>query len=168
VAQHPLRDPLDLIRLVDEVGGARVVVRVLGRTAPGVLPSHDHLDVEFVIESGFLVGQVKDVVTRSDLSQWSEGLDQLAQGRPFAWRDDWRSVALHITPEPQSGGVTVSVTDYLSSDVEVRIPMELPQTWVDEQRRLLDEVELRIPSDVVEEPSLVYRWRTGPPPSSSP
>jgi len=167
VAEPPPHAPVDLIRLADEVGGVCVRVRVLGRTAPGVLPSHDYLDVEFVIESGFLAGQVKDIVTRFDLAQWSEGLDELAQGRAVSWRDDWRSVALRITPEPLSGGVTVTVADYLSSDIEVRIPMELPDKWLDEQRRLLDDVQLRLPSDVIEEPSQVYRWRTGRPPSTS-
>ncbi|MCX4596749.1 DUF5959 family protein [Streptomyces sp. NBC_01549] len=80
---------VDLIRLAD--GESSLEVRVLGRTLPGVLTLHDHLDAEIVVTSGFAQGRLDVCLAPEDLNSWSQVLGELAAGRDAVWMDDGRN-----------------------------------------------------------------------------
>lgn len=85
---------MDLIHLSDGVNSFRV--RVLGRRMPGVLPLHDLLDTEVLIESGFVSGRLKLTLFPADLDGWAQALDMLAAGHDVCWIDDDRSPEIRV------------------------------------------------------------------------
>lgn len=59
---------VDTISLTD--GEGRLLVRVLGRHMPGVLPWHAVLDAEITVTSGFAQGRL-GCLDPDDLDRWS-------------------------------------------------------------------------------------------------
>lgn len=80
---------MELIHLSDGDNSFRIHVR--GRHMPGVLPLHDLLDTEVVIDSGFVSGRLHLTLRPDDLDAWSGALDVLATGGDASWMDDRRA-----------------------------------------------------------------------------
>ncbi|MER5889040.1 DUF5959 family protein [Streptomyces sp. NPDC001941] len=148
---------VDLILLADE--GSSVLVRVLGRHMPGVLPWHDFLDAEIVVTSGFAQGHLEVCLAPDDVDCWSEVLDVLVAGRDASWMDDGRNPEISFEPTSQDGVVVVAVEDHAGSGTSVRVPVRLAEGWAAEHRRRLERVRAAWPQEVVETSSGTYEWR---------
>ncbi|MER7911236.1 DUF5959 family protein [Streptomyces sp. NPDC096068] len=135
-------------------------VRVLGRRSPGLLHLHDRLDAEVLITSSFVSGRLPMSLSPADLETWSRALDLLAAGQDICWRDEAHSPVIRIQPHNEEHGApAVHVEDPSSSCVSVFLPMNLEERWIDGQRRLLERVLKRWPSEVLESSPGVYEWR---------
>ncbi|MEU5764430.1 DUF5959 family protein [Streptomyces asoensis] len=148
---------MDLIHLSD--GDNRFRVRVLGRRMSGVLPLHDLLDAEVLIESGFVNGRLALSLFPKDLASWSKALDTLASGGDVCWTDDDRSPEIQIQAlNEEHGTAAVRVEDAAGSGASVFLPLCLEEGWPNDQRRLLEQVRLEWPSEVQTSPG-AYEWR---------
>ncbi|MFD5408138.1 DUF5959 family protein [Streptomyces griseorubiginosus] len=148
---------VDLIHLADE--GSSLLVRVLGRHMPGVLPWHDFLDVEIVVTSGFAQGRLEVCLAPDDLECWSQVLDALIAGRDASWMDDGRNPEIRFEPSAQHGVVAVAVEDLAGSGTSVRVPVRMAQGWAAEHRERLRRVRAAWPQEVVETSPGAYEWR---------
>ncbi|GAA1552323.1 DUF5959 family protein [Actinomadura kijaniata] len=149
---------MELINLSDGDNGFRV--RVLGRRSPGVPSLHDVLDAEVLVTSGFVSGRLAMSLWPADLESWSRALDLLAAGRDACWRDDDHSPEIRIRPHDEEHGTpVVHVEDPGASCVRVVLPLDLPEGWIDAQRRLLAQVREKWPSEVLRSSPGVYEWR---------
>ncbi|MFF0413462.1 DUF5959 family protein [Kitasatospora sp. NPDC004745] len=124
----------DLIHLADPPGTSDHVValRVLERPAPG----GEFLDCEFVVSTSTVTGSFPVGITSFDLDRWDEALDGLAGNRFVSWLDSGRTVQLKIKPLA-SGAVGVTISDALSSQVTVSLPVSPPADWIDDHRARL-------------------------------
>lgn len=148
---------MDLMCLAD--GGSSLLVRVLGRHMPGVLPWHDFLDAEIVVTSGFARGRLGVCLAPDDLDSWSQVLDALAAGRDAAWMDDGRNPEIRFEPSGQNGVAVVAVEDFASTGTSVRIPVRLADGWADDHYERLQRVRAAWPREVVETSPGAYGWR---------
>ncbi|MFC9757084.1 DUF5959 family protein [Streptomyces sp. NPDC056921] len=149
---------MDLIRLSDGDNSFRV--RVLGRRMPGVLPLHDRLDAEVLIESGFVNGRLDLSLLPSDLDNWSSALGVLATGGDVCWRDDDRSPEIRVQALNEKHETpAVHVEDVARSSISVFLPLCLEEGWIDDQRKLLQLVRREWPSEVLETSPGAYEWR---------
>ncbi|WP_030689626.1 DUF5959 family protein [Streptomyces globisporus] len=149
---------VDLIRLSDGDNSFRV--RVLGRRMAGVLPMHDLLDAEVLIESGFVSGRLDLGLSPDDLEGWSRALDVLAAGGDARWMDDGRSPEIRIQPfDREHETAVVHIEDVARSDISVVLPLCLEDGWIDDQRKLLQLVRREWPSEVLQTSPGAYEWR---------
>ncbi|MGW4895043.1 DUF5959 family protein [Kitasatospora sp. NPDC004240] len=149
---------MELISLVDGDNSFRV--RVSGRRSPGVLHLHDLLDAEVLVTSGFVSGRLPTTLSPSDLEGWARALDRLAAGQDICWKDDDHSPEIRIDPyDEEHRTVAVRVEDLGRSCVSVFIPLCLGEGWVNEQRRLLEQVRQEWPSEVLQSSWGVHEWR---------
>jgi hypothetical protein len=147
----------DLIRLADEENSP--VVRVLGRTMPGVLTLHDFLDAEIVVTSGFAQGRLEVCLSPDDLDDWSEALGEVAAGRDAVWMDDGRNPEIRFESSDQDGVVVVVVEDVAASGTSVRVPVRLADGWADDHYERLRRVRADWPQEVVQTSPGTYEWR---------
>lgn len=149
---------MDLIRLSDGINSFRV--RVLGRRMPGVLPLHDLLEAEVLIESGFGSGRLELALLPDDLDGWARGLDMLAAGQDVCWIDDNRSPEIRFLAfDEEQETPAVRVEDISGSGAAMFLPICLEEGWVDEQRKLLQQVRREWPREVQETSPMAYEWR---------
>ncbi|MFI9770286.1 DUF5959 family protein [Streptomyces sp. NPDC052415] len=148
---------VDLICLAD--GESSLLVRVLSRHMPGVLPWHDFLDAEIVVGSGFAQGRLDVCLAPEDLESWSQVLGALAAGRDAAWMDDGRSPEIRFEPSGQSGTIVVVVEDVASTGTSVRVPVRLADGWADDHYGRLQRVRVAWPQEVAETSPGTYEWR---------
>jgi hypothetical protein len=147
----------DLIRLADEENSP--VVRVLGRTMPGVLTLHDFLDAEIVVTSGFAQGRLEVCLSPDDLDDWSEALGEVAAGRDAVWMDDGHNPEIRFESSDQDGVVVVVVEDVAASGTSVRVPVRLADGWADDHYERLRRVRADWPQEVVQTSPGTYEWR---------
>ncbi|MBV6696616.1 DUF5959 family protein [Kitasatospora aureofaciens] len=149
---------MDLIRLTD--GDTSVRVRILGRRSPGNLQLHDLLDAEVVLETSFISGRLAICCCPADLNAWSQALDALGAGRDIEWLDLGNGPVIRIEAfnEEQETPV-VTIEDGWASCTTAVVPLDLADGWVDEQRRLLDDVVRIWPSETRQTAPGVYEWR---------
>ncbi|GAA0267255.1 DUF5959 family protein [Cryptosporangium japonicum] len=147
----------DLIRLADEESS--VVVRVLGRTMPGVLTLHDHLDAEIVVLSGFARGRLEVCLAPNDLDDWADVLGEAAAGRNAVWMDDGRNPQIGLDVSDEDGFIVVSVEDVAVSGTSVRIPVRLSDGWADDHHERLRRVRAVWPREVESPFPGAYQWR---------
>jgi hypothetical protein len=147
----------DLICLADEESS--LVVRVLGRTMPGVLTLHDFLDAEIVITSGFAQGRLEVCLAPDDLDGWSEVLGEVAAGRDAVWMDDGRNPEIRLESSDQDGIVVVAVEDVAASGTSVRVPVRLADGWAADHYERLRRVRADWPQEVVQTSPGAYAWR---------
>ncbi|MEW1550472.1 DUF5959 family protein [Streptomyces tsukubensis] len=149
---------MDLIRLSDGDNSFRV--RVLGRRMPGVLPLHDRLDAEVLIESGFVSGRLDLGLFPDDLDGWARALDVLASGGDVCWIDNNRSPEIRVQAlNEEHETPAVHVEDVARSSISVFLPLCLEDGWIDEQRNLLQLVRREWPSEVLQTSPGAYEWR---------
>ncbi|MGW0925826.1 DUF5959 family protein [Streptomyces sp. NPDC002755] len=149
---------MDLIHLSD--GDSSFRVRVLGRRMPGVLPLHDLLDAEVLIESGFVSGRLDLSLLPNDLDDWSSALDVLATGGDVCWMDGDRSPEIRIQAlNEEHETPAVHVEDVVRSSISVFLPLRLEEMWIDDQRKLLQLVRREWPSEVLRTSPGAYEWR---------
>ena len=131
---------------------------------PGVLPLHDLLDAEVLIESGFVNGR-RDLSLfphdfPHDLDGWSHALDALATGRDVCWMDDDRSPAIRLQSfDEEHETPAVHVEDVSRSSISVFLPLALEDGWIDDRRKLLQTVRREWPSEVLQTSPGTYEWR---------
>lgn len=149
---------MDLIHLSDGDNSFRV--RVLGRRMPGVLPLHDLLNAEVLIESGFVSGRLDLGLFPDDLAGWSRALDVLAAGGDVCWIDDDRSPEIRVQAlNKQHETPAVHVEDVARSSISVFVPLCLEDGWIDDQRNLLQLAQREWPSEVLQTSPGAYEWR---------
>lgn len=149
---------MDLIHLSDGDNSFRV--RVLGRRMPGVLPLHDPLDAEVLVESSFVTGRLGLSLFPNDLDGWSRALDVLATGRDVCWMDGDRSPEIRLQAlDEEHGTPAVHVEDVARSSISVFLPLSLEDGWIDGQRKLLRLVRREWPSEVLRTSPGAYEWR---------
>jgi hypothetical protein len=135
----------------------RLTIRVVSRYGPGIPGPHDDLQVEFAAEAGPFSMATPDIVSRDELADWAECLDQLASGETAVWRDSGRSLALAFAP--LDGGVQVTVTDEPSSGAELVLSIYPDSAnWIAEQRELLNGIEMQFPAESIESSPGVWTW----------
>ena|SRR5579871_4747475 len=148
---------LDLIHLADLDNS--VTVRVLGRYMPGVLPWHDFLRAEVLVESEFVTARLALCLAQLDLDAWERALGVLAEGRGVRWLDTGRTPELGIELTGQGHEAAVTVRDVPQSGVSVRVPLALHDGWLADQRERLGLVRRAYPCEVVETSPNAYAWR---------
>jgi hypothetical protein len=66
---------------------------------------------------------------------------------------------LRIELDEAADDAVVTVRDVPQSGVSVRVPIELPEGWLAQQREGLARVREAYPSEVVETSPFVFAWR---------
>jgi hypothetical protein len=151
-------DIVDLIKLSD--GENSVRVHVLGRRGPGILPVHDLLDAEIIVESSFISGRLNICFYLSDLEEWSLALDALGAGQGAQWLDNGNGPVIRIElPNDDCEIPTVLIEDASGSGTLTTIPILLGDEWIKEQREHLREVMRAWPSEVLKTSPGAYEWR---------
>ncbi|WUD70942.1 DUF5959 family protein [Streptomyces sp. NBC_00510] len=126
--------PLELFRFDDE--GQSVSVRMEGGP-PSVMGDNRYRRAEIVVESDFVSGRVRLVLSLEDLDEWRRCLDALACGDGVEWPPDERTAWLDIVPDDP---MEVTVHDAPSTQVAVRVPIGLAEDWLEANRLRLDRV----------------------------
>lgn len=132
--------PIDLIRLVDMYDDNSVVVRVTGRDTMG---DPQVLVGEISVSTKFAKGTLKNWIFPADLAAWETVLNLLVRGENATWRKDKRAPELHVdvtAPDLHEEQVRVSVVDRILSMTTVRVLIEPPEGWIEDQRALLARV----------------------------
>ncbi|MEU9500003.1 DUF5959 family protein [Streptomyces sp. NPDC048196] len=146
-------EPVDLIHLAD-ADGDQCIVRITGRSQPGVLTGHDTLRADVLVSTSFLDARLELCLLQQDLSTWEEQLQRLVP-RGNAGLGGGRGLELGFQlNEDQSVGVTLDDPDRLSTFFWIR-----PQDdWLQDHRARLDRVRQVWPSEVVETAPMSYEW----------
>ncbi|MEU9624727.1 DUF5959 family protein [Streptomyces sp. NPDC048155] len=125
---------LELFRFADRVQG--VTVRV-ACDAPMVMAEGTYYAAEIVLESGFVNGSVGLHVSDSDLDEWGRCLDALEAQEGAEWPPGGRSAWLAVVPEDP---VEVTVHDSPSTQISVKVPVDVASGWLEESRLRLEHV----------------------------
>ncbi|MFJ1956184.1 DUF5959 family protein [Streptomyces microflavus] len=150
---------MDLIQFSD--GDTSVRVSVLGRQGPGILPVHDLLDAEILVNSSFISGRLDICFHLSDLESWSTALDDLEIGRSVEWLDTGNGPVIRIQSADDDSDVPVFVVEDASgSGASAIIPIAVGGGWIERQREQLREVMRMWPSEVVKTSPGAYEWRS--------
>ncbi|MGW7405066.1 DUF5959 family protein [Streptomyces sp. NPDC054833] len=147
---------VDLVHLED-ADGNRCVVRVTGRSRPGVLPGHDTLRADVLVSASFVDARLDVYIFQRDLDAWQRDLTGLAPGKDVRiGRDRGLELVLRML-EDRSLAVTVHDPERLTTMLRIR-PGE---DWVDEHHLRLEQVRQTWPSEVVETGPMTYEWSAG-------
>lgn len=151
-------DIMDLINLSDADNSVRM--HVLGRRGPGVLPVHDLLDAEIIVESSFIRGCLNVCFYLSDLEEWSLALDALSVGQNVEWLDSGNGPVIRIElPSDDCDVPVVFIEDASGSSTSATIPIVVDDGWIEEQREHLRGVVRTWPSEVLKTSPGAYEWR---------
>ncbi|MEW2402809.1 DUF5959 family protein [Streptomyces sp. NPDC046862] len=149
-------EPVDLIHLVDatDADGDRCVVRVTGRSQPGVLTGHDILRADVVASTSFLDARLELHLSQRNLSTWEHALEGLVPGGDAVIGGDrGLYLGIHLN-EDQSVAVTIDDPDRLSTLLWLRPPAN----WIEDHRARLSRLRQTWPSEVVETAPMTYEW----------
>lgn len=145
--------PVDLIHLED-TDGSRCIVRVTGRSRPGVLTGNDILRADVLVSADFVDARLNVHLFQDDFGAWQRDLTALAPGRTAGIGGDrGLSLLLHMD-EDCSLTVVVHDPDRLTTVIGI-CPDE---NWIDEHHERLETVRHTWPSEVVETGSGAYGW----------
>ena len=127
-------EPLALIALDD--GGQSVVVRLLSPT-----PQRGYYDAEIVIRSGFVNATVRIGFNADDVDDWAALLDAVEASEAEAsevfagnWPSEGRTAYMTFIAEDP---YVVEVHDAPSTQISVRVPIDLKAEWLDAARERL-------------------------------
>ncbi|MFI9820019.1 DUF5959 family protein [Streptomyces sp. NPDC052013] len=145
--------PIDLVHLADPEGN-RCIVRVTGRSQPGVLTGHDILRSDVLACASFVDARLDFHLLPDDLDSWEQELSNVRPGRTASLGGDrGPSLDLHMH---EDGWLSIQISDpdRLTALLGVR-----PQgDWIAEHRRRLEQVRSTWPLEVVETAPGVYVW----------
>ena len=147
-------DVLEFIRLGEEAQYLSVIV--LGRHTPGVLPLHDILRAEIVIETGIGTLRLKTSIAPPDIDAWASAIDSLAKDEPVSWLGS-RCPEIEIGAGDGSGFWHATVSDPAQSGVIVQIPITIDEA---DSRDRLTALRRAYPCEVVSTSPTSYEWRT--------
>ncbi|MEU6666095.1 DUF5959 family protein [Streptomyces sp. NPDC046727] len=144
---------MDLIHLQD-TDGNRCIVRVTGRSQPGVLTGHDILRADVVVSASFVDARLEMCLSQQDLSSWQQALAELTPGgNASVGGDGGLNLGIHVNDE-RSVSVWVEDPDRLTTAFMIRPP----DNWVEEHHDRLRHVQQAWPREVVETTSTAYEW----------
>lgn len=125
---------LELLRFADTVQSVTVEVRCAEPLAMG---EERYFAAEIALHSGFVNGRVGLQVSLGDLDEWEHCLDALEAGEGTEWPAGGRSAWLDVVPEDP---VEVTVHDSPSTQIAVRVPIDVSSAWLEENRLRWDRV----------------------------
>ncbi|WP_344384868.1 DUF5959 family protein [Streptomyces thermolineatus] len=123
---------MDLVVLADDEGNS-VRIHVIGPE-----PSWpEGLAAEIVVETPFVTGRTRLILSDRKLRSWAEALDKLDAGEDAAWMewDRGPSVLVRLTGDRDCPEVVVD--DESCSMVTVCVPVVLPDDWIEDHRARL-------------------------------
>ncbi|MFB7165230.1 DUF5959 family protein [Streptomyces sp. NPDC056242] len=124
----------ELCRFADSVQSVTVEVRC---GEPLLMEEERYYAAEIVVESGFITGRVGLRVSLEDLEEWERCLDALQADEGAEWPAGGRSAWLEVAPDDP---VEVTVHDSPSTQIAVRVPIDVGSEWLQENRLRLADV----------------------------
>lgn len=119
---------LELFRFADQGQSVAVVVRC---EEPRVVSDEAFYDAAIVLESDFIRGRVRLVLSRADLDEWERCLGELEAGEGIEWPGRDRTAWVDVIPDDP---VRVTVRDAPSTGGEVCVPVDVAEGWLEENR----------------------------------
>lgn len=128
----------ELFRFADPSQSVTVEVRC---GEPLLMGEAQYYAAEIVVESGFVSGRVGLQVSLEDLDEWERCLDALQAEEGAEWPAGGRSAWLDVVPDDP---VEVTVHDSPSTQIAVRVPIDVGSEWLQENRLRLTGVRMAI------------------------
>lgn len=127
--------PLDLALFADDEGNT-VRITVLGplRSVVG------GLEAEIFVDTTFVTGRLQLALWKTRLDAWSAALDRLEAGEDVRWLHVERGPSVSVQLEGGRGCPEIVIEDDLLSMAIVRVPVALPDDWIETNRTLLSAV----------------------------
>ncbi|WP_228991888.1 DUF5959 family protein [Streptomyces sp. DH8] len=129
---------LELFRFADPVQGVTLQVAC---DAPMASGEESYYAAEIVVKSDFITGTVGLHISDADLDEWGQCLDALEADEGVEWPPGGRSAWLSVVPEDP---LEVTVHDSPSTQIALRIPVDVPTGWLEENRLRLEQVRKAI------------------------
>lgn len=145
--------PVDLIHLADPAGN-RCIVRVTGRSQPGVLTGHDILRADIFASASFVDARLDLYLFQHDLDSWEEALSHLGPDRTAGIGGD-RGLSLDIHVH-EDGWLSIQVSD--PDRLTALLGTRPAGDWIADHRRRLEQVRLTWPREVIETAPGAYEW----------
>ncbi|MFI2415815.1 DUF5959 family protein [Streptomyces sp. NPDC018947] len=125
---------LELFQFADEGQSVTVKVRC---DAPWTNGEERYYQAEIVLQSSFVKGRVRLVVSPADLDEWERCLDALEAEEGANWPIGDRSAWMDIVPNDP---FEVTVHDSPSTGIAVLVPVDVAEDWLEQNRILLERV----------------------------
>ncbi|MFG3551857.1 DUF5959 family protein [Streptomyces sp. NPDC047725] len=125
---------LELFRFADEGQSVTVEVRC---DAPWTNGEERYYQAEIVLQSGFVNGRVRLVVSPADLDEWERCLDAMEADEGAVWPASDDSAWMDIVPDDP---FEVTVHDSPSTQIAVLVPVDVADDWLEQNRVLLERV----------------------------
>ncbi|MEU6658420.1 DUF5959 family protein [Streptomyces sp. NPDC046821] len=119
---------VELFRFADPVQSVSIEVRC---GEPLLMGEERYYAAEIVVESGFVGGRVGLQVSLGDLDEWERCLDALQTEEGAEWPAGGRSAWVEVVPDDP---VEVTVHDSPSTQIAVRVPIDVGSEWLQENR----------------------------------
>jgi hypothetical protein len=119
---------VELFRFADPVQSVTVEVRC---SDPLLMGEERYYAAEIVVESDFVSGRVGLQVSLEDLDEWERCLDALQAEEGAEWPAGGRSAWVEVVPDDP---VEVTVHDSPSTQIAVRVPIDVDSEWLRENR----------------------------------
>ena len=119
---------VELFRFADPVQSVTVEVRC---SDPLLMGEERYYAAEIVVESDFVNGRVGLQVSLKDLDEWERCLAALQAEEGAEWPAGGRSAWLEVVPDDP---VDVTVHDSPSTQIAVRVPIDVGSEWLQENR----------------------------------
>ncbi|MET9104101.1 DUF5959 family protein [Streptomyces antibioticus] len=120
----------ELFRFADAVQSVAVEVRCGG---PLTMGEDRYYPAEIVLKSDFVNSRVGLQISTEDLDEWERCLAHEAAQWPAGGRSAW----VDVTPDDP---VEVTVHDSPSTQIAVRVPIDVAPEWLEQNRLRLDRV----------------------------
>ncbi|MFE9388744.1 DUF5959 family protein [Streptomyces sp. NPDC006784] len=145
--------PTDLIHLAAP-DGDRCVVRVTGRSRPGVLTGHDTLHADVLATTSFVDARLDLYLLQDDLDSWERELSGAGPGRSLGiGTERGLRIGIHVHSD---GWLSVQLED--PERLTAVLGARPEGDWIAEHRRRLEQVRLAWPREVVETAPGTYAW----------
>jgi hypothetical protein len=138
---------LELVRFTDRMQSVTVEVTC---EVPVLMRGERFYAAEAVPESGFVNGRVGLMVSRGDPDDRGKRLDALTEGEAVEWPTGDRSAWLEVVPGDPA---EVTVQDSPSTQITVRVPLDIATGRLKENRLRLDRVRAAVGHGSLEEPA---------------
>ncbi|NEA94843.1 hypothetical protein G3I22_21445 [Actinospica acidiphila] len=128
----------ELFRFADTVQSVAVEVTCGALLTMG---EERYYPAEIVLQSDFVNGRVGLQVSHEDLDEWERCLDALQAEEGAEWPAGGRSAWVDVVPDDP---VEVTVHDSPSTQIAVRVPIDVASEWLEENRLRLDRVRAAV------------------------